>query len=201
MNIGAAKRASELSSSVGERLLRLHMTDPDDRSKAKEIAENLNKSFSDHSDVVSRSRAIELGLRISPADKHLENLIWNAYLGLEEYMKFRHPFDLKQHYLQNHNDAQNLHPLAPLRLPENAPQDIIKLTWQTIIDQAIHNCLTLESTKIDFSLVYSVVESVRFASEFVRTGYLTSNIDQFGERNISITDIESKWYHKDSDLA
>jgi len=194
VNIGTAKRASELSSWVGERLLRLHMTDPDDKSKAKEIAENLNKSFSDHSDAVSRSRAMDLGLRVSPADKHLENLIWNVYLGIEEYMKFRHPFYPKQHYIQNQNGSQNLNSLSPLQLPDNTPQDIITLAWKTVVDQAIQNCLNVQPIKVDFSIVCSVVESVRFASEFVRSGYLTADLDQSGERNIVITDVESKWF-------
>jgi len=45
LNVGAAKRASELSTSVGERLLRMHMIDQAGREAAKQIAESLNKSF------------------------------------------------------------------------------------------------------------------------------------------------------------
>ena len=46
VHVGAAKRASELSSSVGERLLLMHMATSEEKPKAKQIAENLNKSFS-----------------------------------------------------------------------------------------------------------------------------------------------------------
>jgi len=39
---------------------------------------------------------------------------------------------------------------------------------------------------------------IRFVSEFVRKGYLTSDIDQCGERIVSITDMESKWFNMDA---
>jgi hypothetical protein len=65
VNIGGAKRASELSSSVGERLLSMHMKGAEDKIRAKQIAENLNKSFFAHGDAVSRSRARELNLKNS----------------------------------------------------------------------------------------------------------------------------------------
>jgi Serine dehydrogenase proteinase len=45
VNVGAAKRASELSASVGERLLLLHLKGKQGKLRAKQIAENLNKSF------------------------------------------------------------------------------------------------------------------------------------------------------------
>jgi len=83
--VGGAKRASELASSVGERLLLMHMTKAEEQIRAHQIAENLNKSFFSHGDAVSRSRARELELKIAKDDTQLEKLIWRAYLGLEEY--------------------------------------------------------------------------------------------------------------------
>jgi Serine dehydrogenase proteinase len=65
VNVGAAKRASELAFSIGERLLLTHMTAGEDKAKAKQIAENLNKSFFAHGDAVSRRRAKE----IAPKDR------------------------------------------------------------------------------------------------------------------------------------
>jgi|ERR1035441_2474652 hypothetical protein len=71
VHVGAAKRASELSSSVGERLLLMHMSEGQDRAKARQIAENLNKSFFAHGDAVSRKRAKELELNIGADDAEL----------------------------------------------------------------------------------------------------------------------------------
>lgn len=78
VSIGGAKRASELSTSVGERLLRTHMRKPEEETRAREIAENLNRSFFAHGDAVSRSRAKELGLRVAKSDEELFGLIWRA---------------------------------------------------------------------------------------------------------------------------
>ncbi len=125
LNVGAAKRSSELSSSVGERLLLLHMTEAEEKPKAKEIAENLNKSFFSHSDAVSRSRAIELELRIAPEDKKLEKLIWDAYLGIEDYLELRKPFYLRHEFLKQTNGAQVPSSTPPLQLPPNTPPDLV----------------------------------------------------------------------------
>ena len=43
--VGGAKRASELSADIGERLLSMHMKEDDDHKRARQIAENLNKKF------------------------------------------------------------------------------------------------------------------------------------------------------------
>src|SRR5260370_3800909 len=89
INVGGAKRASELSSAVGERLLLFHMTSDEDKPRAKQIAENLNKSFFAHGDAVSRKRAIELHLKIGGPAPTIEALIRDAYRGLESYMDMR----------------------------------------------------------------------------------------------------------------
>jgi len=117
LNVGAARRASELSSSVGERLLLMHMKSVEDRARAKQIAEDLNKSFFAHGDAVSKSRAQALKLKIADGDKTLEGLIWSAYLGLESYMELRRPFIPLQHILADPQAAAALRATAPLVLP------------------------------------------------------------------------------------
>jgi hypothetical protein len=91
VHVGAAKRISELSTSVGERLLQTHMTSTEEKAQAHRIAENLNKSFFAHGDAVSRTRAKEeLSLKIRD-DHDYDNMIWDAYLGVESYMQLREP--------------------------------------------------------------------------------------------------------------
>ena len=58
----AARRASDLSAEVGERLLKMRLKD--DR-RAKQIAVNLTKSFFAHGDAVSRGRAKDLELQVA----------------------------------------------------------------------------------------------------------------------------------------
>ena len=192
VNVGAAKRASELSSSVGERLLLMHMTGSEDKTRAKQIAENLNKSFFAHGDAVSRSRAKELQLKIAAEDKKLEGLLWEAYLGLESYMKLRLPFNALQHYLSDPNGAAALRPLPPLAIPQNAPQQLVQQLWQAVAQQAMQN-LAESAVEVEYSLVNAVLESTRIASEFRTTGRFSALRNQSGEIQLSATDTASGW--------
>jgi len=99
--IGGAKRASELSSDVGERLLQMHMKGAEELTRPRTIAEELNKSFFSHGDAVSRSRARELQLKIAENDPNLERLIWEAYLGIEDCMELREPYKPLEYFLAN----------------------------------------------------------------------------------------------------
>ena len=139
VNVGGAKRASELSSSVGERLLLMHMTGSEDKTRARQIAENLNKSFFAHGDAVSRSRARDLQLKIAPDNPKLETLIWEAFLGLESYMELRKPFNALQHYLSDPNGTASLQPHAPLAIPPNTPPPVAQQLWQAVAQQALQN--------------------------------------------------------------
>jgi len=136
--IGASKRASELSTDVGERLLKLHIKDVD-KDAARQIAEKLNKSFFAHGDAVSRTRARELNLRIAKDDVELEKLIWDAYLGLEDYMEFKKSFEPIQHFLSNETAKNTLTPNAPFIMPPNTPPQLLEKLWNNIAQQAINN--------------------------------------------------------------
>ena len=192
LNVGAAKRASELSSSVGERLLLLHMTGSEDKVKARQIAENLNKSFFAHGDAVSRSRAKELQLRIAAEDQKLEELIWEAYLGLEGYMMLRQQFNTLQHYLNDPNGVAALRPLPPLSLPANAPSQIVQQVWQAAAQQALQNLKTAP-VEVEYTIVNALVESTRVVSEYRTTGNLSAFRNPNGEIQLSATVTASGW--------
>lgn len=192
VHVGAAKRASELSSTVGERLLLMHMTGSEDKPRARQIAENLNKSFFAHGDAVSRSRARELQLKIRDEDAQLEKLIWEAYLGLESYMELRTPFNPLSFCLRDPSAAAALRPPAPLVLPPNAPPQLAQQVWQAAAQQAMAT-LANAAVEVEYSLVNAVLESVRVASEFRTTGTLTPCRNINGEIQLSGTDKESGW--------
>jgi len=199
VHVGAAKRASELSSSVGERLLLLHMTTSEDKARARQIAENLNKSFFAHGDAVSRTRAKELKLKIANEDAKLETLMWEAYLGLESYMNFREPFIALQHYLHDPQGAAALRPPAPLVLPPNTPPALAQQVWQGVAQQAMQN-LTIAAVEVDYSVVNAVLESTRVASEYRTQGSLVAARNINGEIQLSGIDKASGWKRSDATI-
>jgi Serine dehydrogenase proteinase len=192
VHVGAAKRASELSSSVGERLLLLHMKGHRGKTGAKQIAENLNKSFFAHGDAVSRSRARELKLKVADDDKELEKLIWEAFLGLESYMELRQPFIPLQHYLADPRGLAALQPPAPVVLPPNTPPQIAQGVWQAAANQALQN-LAAPAVEVPYTIVNALLESTKIAAECVTKGKLSATRNVNGEIQLSGTDTESSW--------
>lgn len=193
VHVGAAKRASELSSSVGERLLLMHMSSSEERPKARQIAENLNKSFFAHGDAVSRKRAKELQLKIADDDADLSCLLWNAYLGLEGYMEFRKPFHPLQHYIADPNGSAALEPPAPVVIPPNTPPAVAQAVWNNVANQALQNLAGRNAIEVEYSLVNALVESVRVASEYRTDGKLIAFRNMNGEVQLSATDTRSGW--------
>jgi hypothetical protein len=189
VGVGFAQRASELATDVGERLLLTHMTSMDERKKARTIAQNLNKSFFAHGDAVSRSRAIELGLKIAKPDTSIEKLIWEAFVGLEAYMQLRCPFNPLQHFLQDPNGRNALAPIPPLNVPPNTPQQLI----QQILQQVAAQALNKTAVEVDYSLVNAAVESSRSASEFRTKGKITAWRGLNNEVGVSCLDSEACW--------
>lgn len=196
VHVGAAKRASELASSVGERLLLLHMKGRKSKTQAKVIAENLNKSFFAHGDAVSRTRARQLNLQIAGDDKKLEKLMWDAYLALESYMDLRRPFIALQHYLADPNGLAALKPQAPLVVPSNTPPQIAQQIWNAMGQQALQNA-AVPAVEVPYRLVNAVMEDTVWASECVTVGKLSATRNANGEVQISAIETESSWKQVD----
>jgi hypothetical protein len=192
--LGAAKRASELSSSVGERLLLMHMRATKDKARAKQIAENLNKSFFAHGDAVSRSRARQLNLKIAPDNPELEKILWRAFLAIESYMEMRKPFAPLQHYLADPQGAAALAPPASISLPANTPPQLAAQIWQAAANNALQNAGN-RGVEVDYTLVNALIESCRASTEFRTRGKISAFRNMTGETSISITDSETGWKH------
>lgn len=167
----------------------MHMTD--DR-KARQIAVNLNKSFFSHGDAVSRSRARKLELQIAKSDPKLEALIWDAHVGLEEYMELRTPFNPLILYLADTSAAAAFAPVAPLRVPSNTPPPLAKQMWEAAGNQALQG-LQGPSPEVSYSVVNAVVESPRLASEIRTIGRISAARLPTGEINVSVVDREAQW--------
>ena len=192
VNVGAAKRASELSNDVGARLLQMHMTTPEDQQKAVLIAERLNKSFFAHGDAVSRTRARDLQLKIATNDCQLESLIWRAYEGIESYMELRKPFEPLEHFLKN-GGATALQPTAPIVLPPNAPPQLVQNVWNQVAQQAVES-LQNPAVEVPYARINALIESTRVASENRAVGTLTAARVAGGEIHLTGTDRETGWY-------
>lgn len=195
--IGASKRASELSTSVGERLLKLHLKDAD-KDAAKQIAEKLNKSFFAHGDAVSRTRARELNLRIAKDDPIIERLIWDAYLGLEDYLELRKPFEPIQQYLSDPAAKSNLTPNSPLIMPSNTPKQLLDQLWNNVATQAINN-LSKPAVQVDYQLIHAIIESARLASEYYTQGKISATRLISGEVQVSMLAEEGGWRSSEID--
>lgn len=191
LHVGAAKRASELSTEVGERLLQMHMLSDDEKSQAKVIAERLNKKFFAHADAVSRSRARDLQLKVAPSDAVLEQLIWDAFCGIEAYMELRKPFIPMHHYLNN-GGAAVATAAAPLVLPLNAPPDVLNNLWNHVAQQALAG-MAAPSIEVPYSLVNALIESPRVASENRTKGKMSAARVGGGEVQLSILDTSLGW--------
>lgn len=194
--VGRANRASELSTAVGERLLRTHMTGAGEEDRAKTIATNLNKSFFAHRDAVSRTRARSLNLQIADDDPALERLLWEAYLGVESYMRLREPFDPLQHYLQN-GGREDLEGRSPLALPPNAPEKAAKAAWQEAIEQALEE-MSGDPVEVGYHHVNAIVESRRHVSRKESRGVLVGARMPGGEINLTSTTVDSGWVRESS---
>lgn len=89
ISIGAAKRSSQLSISLSEKLLSYHMKDA---NKASTISKSLMTSFYHHGYAVSRKEAKNIGLNVLYPDEELEQLMWEVWLSFEQEMKANKPF-------------------------------------------------------------------------------------------------------------
>jgi hypothetical protein len=107
--IGASKRGSQLTLSMGEKLLSLHMKD---KNKAKAIAEKLNKSYYSHGYPVGKAEAKEIGLQIESNDNEdLDKLMWLVWEDLRDEMECDKPFSPVDIVLNNNITSLLLSPI------------------------------------------------------------------------------------------
>lgn len=178
VSVGAAKRASDLSAEVGERLLKLHMKD---EKRARQIAINLNKSFFAHGDAVSRARARDLDLPIAKSNAQLEKLLWAAYSGIEGYMQLRDPFNPLELFLNHVAATAGQGGPVPIQLPPGVPPQIAQ---QILAATQVH---------VPFRWVKALMESTRLASEVVNEGFIVGSPQMVGQ--LTVVDRGGSWKH------
>lgn len=89
IDLGNAKRGSQLGLSMAEKLLSTHLIDS---SKAKIISERLNTQYYHHGFPLDKREAKDLGLQIIECDE-VENLMWEITEDILNTYKETEPFD------------------------------------------------------------------------------------------------------------
>lgn len=169
--IGVAARSSQLSLSMGEKLLLLHMTSEAARQKARAIAETLTKDFFHHGYPVSRTEADDIGLPIAKRDEVIESLMWRVWLDIADELKVREPF-LPMTVLRDSPDAAPLFaPVPQLQIPPNLPQDVA----QQVINNVLAQIAIVHIPPVPYETMHAVIESPRFASRFIVKGHFLAS--------------------------
>ena len=92
VGIGVAARSAQLTQSMGEKLLRLHMKTDAQAQKAKLISETLSTKYFHHGYPVSRTEAKDLELPVAERNEEVEKLMWQIWTDIEKEMEFREPY-------------------------------------------------------------------------------------------------------------
>lgn len=160
--LGFAKRSSSLSISIGEKMLQMHMKDPEKKAKAHAIATKLNKSFFSHGHALGKKEAEEIGLNIITPDNDLEKLMWEIHSDFETELKTRTPFDPLAEYLNDPLASPLLESPPPIHIPPQLNQQLALQLLQGYFD----NQLNVKLPSIEIKLKLAFVESSRISSEF-----------------------------------
>lgn len=160
--LGASRRASSLSVTMGEKLLQTHMLDAEGKTQANSIAKKLNESFFSHGHAVSRNEAKSIGLKITNANSELEKIMWNVHEDIENDLKVREPFNPIGTFLTHHDAQIYLKSPPPLHIPPQIPQQVAMQLIQNYFNQQCQ----AQVPDISVDLTYGLVESQRHASAF-----------------------------------
>jgi len=189
--IGVAKRSSNLGLSLGEKLLKLHIKD--DQNKVKAISESLNKSFYHHGYSVGRKEALEIGLPVhpdhTPALNEIEELIWKIWIDIEYEMQCNisfNPFDV---VMRDPTLAAQIRPVPQVQLPANLPQAIL----QNVLNQILQQIQTVATQPVDYELFQAALESIRERSEYRTTGFINAIRLPDMKIKINVTPTFSNW--------
>jgi hypothetical protein len=144
--VGVSARSSLLSLSMGEKLLRLHMTGEANAQRPRLIAESLNKAFYHHGYPISRREAKEVGLPVAEPNVAVEDLIWKIWLDVEAELEMRKPFNPLRVLLMEAAEAAKLYEPGTVGEPSEVTE------------------------ALEFSFITAVMESTKLASRDVVRG-------------------------------
>ncbi|MFH0967434.1 MAG: hypothetical protein V1862_07105 [Methanobacteriota archaeon] len=187
LSIGAAKRSSNLSNTLGQNLLKQHM---DDVKKIDSISQALNKSFYHHGYAVGRREAYSIGLPvILDNNKKLMDLIWAVWRDFEKEMECSKPFNPLDILLQQPDWSNYLNTIPIIQIPTNLPIEI-----KNEIYNQIKSSIQIKLMKpVNYSPLQAVIESRWVRSEFRSTFQISASKQNDININMDVTQVSSGW--------
>jgi len=193
LEIGAAKRSSQLMLSLGEKLLGLHTID---KNEARTITESLNKSFYHHGYSVGRTEARDLKLKVADNNPKLEKLIWEVWQSVSQDMKCDEPFDPLEIAFSNPESALSLSSGYSVNIPMNLPPPIAQQAYNQVLQQ-----IGIQPIRpVEFEVFFAMIESVRSRSIFKQKGEVRAVRLPDMNINLNITPKSQKWVYQGSAL-
>lgn len=168
VGIGVAARSAQLTASMAEKLLRLHMTSENQSQKAKVISEALNTKFFHHGYPVSRTEAKEIGLPIGDENGDVQSLMWQIWLDIEADLKLRQPF-------------------SPITVLHDDP------ACAGLFTPAAGGGAAVAAPPAKFSNTTAVIESSRHATRHVIEGNVSGIRTPDLKLNVSVMHIREGW--------
>lgn len=164
--IGIAARSAQLTVTMGEKLLQLHMIDETSKAKARAISEKLTRDFFHHGYPVSRTEAKEIGLKIATSNPQIEDLIWKIWEDITEELRIREPFSPIA-LLRTDPACKDLFaPIPQVQIPGNLPPAAAQQAIAAVLQQI--PVAQIPPTK--FENIHALMESKRLASRYISRG-------------------------------
>jgi len=187
--IGVAARSSQLSLTMGEKLLQLHMTGESEKQKAKTIAQALTKDFFHHGYPVNRTEARQIGLKIASSNIKVEALLWDIWCDIADEMALRDPFMPMKILHENPACADLFAPAPQVNIPANLDPAVHK--------QAVEQVLAQIQVKLvppsPYEKIQALMESSRYASRYVTEGQIYGSRSPDLQFKISNVELSQGW--------
>jgi hypothetical protein len=135
VGIGAAARGTQLSMSIGEKMLLMHMAEADGKQSARAISESLNTKYFHHGYPLSRREAKEIGLPVAAIDDTLDNLMWSIWRDIEAELRLREAFVPLELLKADSNCSALFSPVAQIQFPVGANPQLQQMLLQMFAQQ------------------------------------------------------------------
>ena len=189
VGIGIAARGTQLSTSVGEKMLLMHMTDTEGKQNARAISESLNTKYFHHGYPLSRSEAKEIGLPLADQNQILEDLLWSIWKDLEADLQLRQAF-VPLAILKADPACQALFaPVPQLQIPPGAAPQVV----QAIVQLYLQHIGPLGVPPTPFEYTTAVMESLRRASRARVSGSIFATRQHDLEFKIALAPEQIGW--------
>ncbi|MCC6618798.1 MAG: hypothetical protein IT341_07130 [Chloroflexi bacterium] len=195
--IGVAARSTQLSLSMGEKLLRMHMASDAEAQQARNIAEALNKTFQAHGYPLSRTEAEQMGLKVIRPEPDLEGLISAVWQDIEAELNTREPFNPTSELASSGAAAALFGPAPQVNIPAGLPPEV----QQQVLQNVLQKLEVVMVPPVDYTLVLALMESARWASRFEMRGVI--NAQRLPSSELRVTSVQKSacWRSTDQLIA